>query len=512
MNQSIVVPDYEIYKTVGRLREGLRRHPALAHRNQDGSEFHIDIRRDEAGYVDVDVLCGAFLLVGIDVSRMWHFDLSALDRPAVLRHLSNAVGSEVRYWSDRGDHYYAIAMSESANAKASKLPESLALPRVPACGVFAYGLGSKSGPLRLARKDVYGLMVAGAPRTGKSTFLRMLAYQAVKQGWKIYAADIPSGNTFASELWRVASGVERIALDDGAFDEMVEAIGVECERRADLFRAQARGALPPEDLEAYNALPGVDRLPYLLLIADEFNSYKPSRQSLAILRAAPKYGTLMVFGAHSWRASAIPSALAELMRCRLSFGLTSDKVAEAVLPDYPSGRHHLLRMRQPGRALTNLNGVYEEVQCYFVRDDELMSLAGAPADATLTVKRRAPVLSQAERAIAEAVVERLGGMFSVDRLRSLGVASDRQIRNASTVWASESHRWLGDLVYINGRAAGRPLTEQFYADTGIDQRDRDEPFEDSNGQGDQGDQPGQGDQAQQTWPFPLLLPARTGQG
>jgi DNA segregation ATPase FtsK/SpoIIIE-like protein len=256
------------------------------------------------------------------------------------------------------------------------LPEAVDLPATLSPEQLMIGVGAE-GTIGGSRRDIRGLIAAGAPRSGKSTLLRSLTYQAAQAGWQLYLAD-PMSNTFVPELWnRVRALAYPVVESPDQLAEMLTVIEAECQRRAQLFRTIASGQIPPEDLEGYNAI-ARDRLQPMMFVADEFNTFANAEAVLEPLtdlaRRGQKWGLLVVLAAHSWRSRDIPRATADLLQSRVVFRLNSREAARTILDNGAAAM--VTHVTQPGRAVVVLNGDSQQAQTYRVDGQRLMALAG----------------------------------------------------------------------------------------------------------------------------------------
>ena len=270
------------------------------------------------------------------------------------------------------------------------LPEVVDLPAALPPDQLIIGVGS-DGTIGGSRRDIRGVLAAGAPRSGKSTTLRSLAYQAALAGWQLYLCD-PMSNTFVPELWnRVPAVAYPVAESPPQLLEMLDALEAECQRRAQLFRNIAHGQIPPEDLEGYNAL-SQEKLAPMILIADEFNTFANASEVLEPLtdlaRRGQKWGLLIVLAAHSWRSRDIPRATADLLQSRIVFRLNSREAARTILDGGAAAM--VTHLTQPGRAVVVLNGDSQQVQTYRVDAQRIMALANG---VEMTAPQRSSVAS-----------------------------------------------------------------------------------------------------------------------
>jgi hypothetical protein len=259
------------------------------------------------------------------------------------------------------------------------LPDAIDLPASLPSDRLVIGQGEE-GPIGGTRRDIRGLIAAGAPRSGKSTLMRSLAYQAAQSGWRLYLAD-PMSNTFSPDLWnRVRALAYPVVENPDRLPDMIASIESECDRRSQLFREIAAGNLPPEDLEGYNAI-AREQLAPLMFIADEFNTFANADDVIERLtdlaRRGQKWGLLVVLAAHSWRSKDIPRATADLLQSRIVFRLNSREAARTILDNGPAAM--VTHITQPGRAVVVLNGDSQQVQTYRVDPNRIMSLVSGDA-------------------------------------------------------------------------------------------------------------------------------------
>ncbi len=268
----------------------------------------------------------------------------------------------------------AVSVPPMLDVARAFLPDAVDLPAALPPDQLIIGVGS-DGPIGGSRRDIRGVLAAGAPRSGKSTTLRSLAYQAALADWQLYLCD-PMSNTFVPELWnRVPAVAYPVAESPPQLVEMLDALEAECQRRAQLFRVIAGGQIPPEDLEGYNAL-SQEKLAPMILIADEFNTFANASEVLEPLtdlaRRGQKWGLLIVLAAHSWRSRDIPRATADLLQSRIVFRLNSREAARTILDGGEAAM--VTHITQPGRAVVVLNGDSQQVQTYRVDAQRIMAL------------------------------------------------------------------------------------------------------------------------------------------
>src|SRR5512136_2520930 len=122
------------------------------------------------------------------------------------------------------------------------LPEIVDLPQPLTPDRYRLEIGVHlHGVFGGTRRDLKSILLAGAPRWGKSTLLQALTYQASAKGWHILLAEPPDGNTFhPPEFWQRVPGVVSVA--ETAVDVLVQLSWLDGEiaRRSKLFSEVAR--------------------------------------------------------------------------------------------------------------------------------------------------------------------------------------------------------------------------------------------------------------------------------
>jgi len=289
------------------------------------------------------------------------------------------------------------------------LPEIVDLPQPLTPDRYRLEIGVHlHGVFGSTRRDLKSILVAGAPRWGKSTLLQALTYQASAKGWHILLAEPPDGNTFhPPEFWQRVSGVVSVA--ETAVDVLAQLSWLDGEiaRRAKLFRevAQRNEGIPPVDIEEYNEMCPEQFLPPILLVIDEALSLldDPEQGDLLAIRLAdifrrtPKWGVLPAIGAHNWQASSVPKKMSANFETRVCLHTNDRYVAEAALN--VKGGPYLDRVANfsvRGRALFRASGDFVEVQCYTVARDRLKALFQSDHHAETTFPIEAPVLTEEE--------------------------------------------------------------------------------------------------------------------
>ncbi len=273
------------------------------------------------------------------------------------------------------------------------LPESVDLPQQLRPDRYSLEIGVHlNGVFSGTRRDLKSILVAGAPRWGKSTLLQALTYQASAKGWHILLAEPPDGNTFhPPEFWRRVPGVISVAETAVEVLAQLSWLDGEIARRARLFSEVARRneGIPPVDVEEYNEMCPDQFLPPILLVIDEALTLldDPEQGDLLAIRLAdifrrtPKWGVLPAIGAHNWQASSVPKKMSANFETRACLHTNDRYVAEAAL-NVKGGPYldQVGNFTARGRGLFRSGGEFVEVQCYYVTRDRLKALFQSEAE------------------------------------------------------------------------------------------------------------------------------------
>ncbi|MDW8069398.1 MAG: hypothetical protein RML46_10845, partial [Anaerolineae bacterium] len=329
----------------------------------------------------------------------------------VLHHLSTALrGLPVFRLNSTG------LMLATLLSRPPSLPRLVEFPGLQR-GIVRIGLSAR-GPVEVPWARLGHLLVAGMTGSGKSSFLRLLAYQALADGARLLAAD-PDGTTFPMLKDDRPGLMMPVARTVADMPELVYRALGEVEHRARLY---ARVPGYPENLDEYNGLAvraGQEPLPRLLVILDEFNGAVmalggPRREfasSVARLGwQGRKFGIHLVFAAQDFSKEVI--------------GRVRDQVGTVVCFRVRSGETALRvgcagaeRLGVPGRGVTDRWGV---VQTY--RLDK--GLLDGPS----------PALSEREIHIVRWALEENGGYLGLADLQGRFGLGHREARRLAEEW------------------------------------------------------------------------------
>jgi hypothetical protein len=364
--------------------------------------------------------------------RIWLFgvlDLQRIERlevytrPDLLHHLSAAIGGRPVVVSNTSGLRYAVLVS-----RPPRLPRRVDFPGVRR-GEVLLGISAAGNVVSASWPRLGHLLVVGLTGSGKSSLLRLLAYQAIAEGTALILGDL-DGATFPM-LEGHPSLLVPIATDPGGFREAVERALGECDHRARLYR-QVAGF--PESLEEYNALAtreGREPLPRIVVILDEFNSAvladggAGAKGRLADVAArlawrGRKFGVHLIFAAQDFTKEVV-GRVRDQVAAAICFRVRSPQTARAVgcagADRIPKGR--------PGRAVTDRWGL---IQAFYLDKDRLA--AAAPSAG----------LTDEERAIVRWALEENDGYLGLADLRRQFGMGQRQARRLAEEW--ERRGWL----------------------------------------------------------------------
>jgi len=362
--------------------------------------------------------------------------LEAYTTPDLIHHLSTDLQGLPVFLSNSNGLRYAIPLSPLP-----RLPKLVPFPGIER-GWVQLGVNHAGETVNQPWSKLGHLLVAGKTGSGKSVFLRSLAYQALSEGAQLLLVDL-DGATFPMLADHPAL-MDSIAITPQAAQEAVERALGECDHRAALYR-QVDGY--PENLEEFNAVGvrhGGDPLPRLMVVLDEFSALITTlggpKSSFANRVAelgwrGRKFGIHLVFAAQDFTKQVV-GRVRDQVSAVVCFRVRSPEAARAVgCPDavrIPESR--------PGLAYTDRWGL---VQTFYL-DKRYFSHIGPQAG-----------LSDQEVQLAQRAMHEAGGKMSIPLLVSLGLP-ERGARSLVESW--ELRGWLRQ---DSARQNARYITPKF---------------------------------------------------
>ena len=335
--------------------------------------------------------------------------LAPYTSPEVLHHLSTALrGKPVLLSNNTGLRYAVLLRRPPAPPKRVDLPSWRA-------GVVQLGVDMHHRPVTASWDDLGHVLVGGMTRYGKSNFLRVLAYQAAQEDFRLALAD-PDGRTFprfAGHAALLAPVGETPEGCVGVLDTVLE----EIRRRAALY-----AALPaqPDTLEAYNRH-AQEPLPRILVMVDEYNSLALAtggpkgavgQRATQIAWRGAKFGVHLVLAGQTFE-KAIVGPVRDQMRTRVAFRLATAAQSRIVL-----GRSGAERLRRKGLALSIPWG---PMQTYWLDMEQVAHLSAGSG------------LTAEEERLARWLQAHTGGRMTREALRRYGLG-EREARRLRKDW------------------------------------------------------------------------------
>ena len=355
-----------------------------------------------------------------------------------LHHLSTALRGKPVLLSNRTGLRYAVLLS-----KQPQMPKKAIFPGLSR-GKVLLGVGIDQSEKRTTWQSLGHVLVTGKNGSGKSTFNRLLVYQAIAEGHRLFLAD-PHGTTFPMLAEHPALICPIVQEGAGALAMVERALG-ECRNRSDLFR-NTPGF--PEDLDEYNRLvtkAGDEPLPRLVLILDEFNMLADEEpdlvQTIKMLgREGRKFGVNLIFSTHGLTLKEIGQVRNQV---RTVFAFRTDASA-SVLKSLSVEQAR--NITQPGLAFTNRWGL---LQTYYL--DKQVLVDQSPA----------PVLTPKERYLVHQAQQETQGKMSIPALTDWGLSA-WQARSLVEDW--EQRGWLKKDPQRKNARFITPVLEEIAANT-----------------------------------------------
>jgi hypothetical protein len=309
-------------------------------------------------------------------------------------------------------------------------------PRAP----YSIGFGIGVDGAMWAPIDALGhIMVSGSTGSGKSYFLRSLAYQLITlpgtQPVTLYLAD-RAGNVFTPlDAYRVPQLAAPVAKTPDDVIALLEKAVAELRRREALYDAQIQHF--PDKLDEYNRIPGVERLPRAVVVLDEVTVLVAETGGqagavhaalLALAAQGRKYGFTLVLAGQDFKATTFNTAMTHQLSTRVAFKAGSAHESRVVLSE--DGAEAL---RGAGHGLLRHGGRLVEFQGFFVEKGALIARCaeiGTPPAAK-------PALTEWERSLVQYAVEHLDGAFTRYKLVEAGLGKEYDIRKLAERWEAE---------------------------------------------------------------------------
>ncbi len=359
------------------------------------------------------------LIVVLDTTRIG--DHAQYSQDELLHQLKTELGGRSVYLSNSTGLRYVILLTELP-----RLPRSIELPSTTPPGSVSLGMRFNGQHIILPWSKLGHLLIVGMTGSGKSSLMRSIALQAIRNGIQLMLADIDQ-TTFAMLEGHPLLFAPIAASPQAALDLILKALA-ECDLRAALYKSMPGF---PENMDEYNALAiksGKEPLSRIILMLDESSSVLKAMGGgsgelagkLAELGwRGRKFGIHFVFGAQEFTKELV-GAVREQVNMAIAFRVkpTSAQMAKAI----GCTNAHRIPADRPGFAIVDRFG---PMQSYFVPKALLLSSGSVIKDS----------LSDLERNLFTRAVDSADGKLTLNNIVEWGSVSQHQARKLQSSWA-----------------------------------------------------------------------------
>lgn len=373
------------------------------------------------GYYLTIYLNTPILIVELDTTRLG--DHNRYVQQELLHQLSTDLGGMKIYLSNSTGIRYVILLGSLP-----KLLRNVELPGDVPTGKLALGVRLDGKQVLLSWSHLGHLLVVGMTGSGKSSLLRGIAIQAIRNDILLGLADFDQ-TTFAM-LEHSPNLFTPIATTPQAALELIEGALAECDTRAVLFKSM-QGY--PENIEEYNATAikaGKEPLRRLLIILDEssavFKAMGGGSGELAARLAelgwrGRKFGIHFIFGAQEFTKD-LTGAVREQVSMSIAFRVRP--TAAQMAKNIGCEGAHRIPAHRPGMAIVDR---YGPMQAYYVPKPMLLG-AGVSILNTSSIP-------DFERGLFLKAIESTDGKITLANISEWGGVSIKQARNLQAQWA-----------------------------------------------------------------------------
>jgi hypothetical protein len=431
-NTAIVPLNYQAARMAARMVEALCR-LGFEHRDLDGHVFR-------PVFSDL-VLYGEYWLVAeVDAGRLWHFSVAELGSVKVAEQLSAVLRKPVKVMKRNG-LYYVVELSPYQAEPAARLPKtcSLDLDARPA-GELLVPIGEgRFGPVWHELAEMGHTLVVGETGSGKSVWLHS-ALAALLTGAGPDRLRVVLVDPKRSELtpWAGAPHVlGGVAHSEAESALALEGLADECDRRGELF-----GGIGARDLAGYNRRTGTS-LPFIVCVVDEALdlTLNGGRDVLGWLKTLAMRGRsagvfLWLATQHAAAVDGLPRVVNVNLSSRLVFRVLDGNAARSAgcpgAQDLPRGCR--------GRMLARLDDGVQEMQGYYLADEELERIAGGVTGGQGALRQAQGALTDAEVAMVSWALASGGGYLGLAEMHEVGGLGEMEAKRLAQKW--ERRGWL----------------------------------------------------------------------
>jgi len=359
------------------------------------------------------------LIVVLDTNKIG--DHARYIQQEFLHQLSTDLGGMRLYLSNSTGLRYVFLISNLP-----KLQRSIELPADIPLGLVALGMRFGGKIVLLPWSKLGHLLIVGMTGSGKSSTLRVIVMQAIRNGFLLLLADIDQ-TTFAmlEGHENLMAPIATTAQD--ALQLVLKALA-ECDQRAAVYKSMPGF---PENIDEYNTLAvkaGKEPLPRILVVLDE---------SSAVLKAmgggsgefagkiaelgwrGRKFGIHFIFGAQEFTKDLV-GAVREQVNMAIAFRVkpTAAHMAKAI----GCANAHRIPADRPGLAIVDRFG---PMQAYFIPKPLLLSTGSSNQES----------LPEMERKLFSRAIEVADGKLTLANIAEWGDVSQHQARKLQSTWA-----------------------------------------------------------------------------
>jgi len=344
----------------------------------------------------------------------------------LIHQLKTELGGRSVYLSNSTGIRYVILLSALP-----RLPRSIELPAAVPTGSVSLGMRFSGQLINIPWNKLGHLLIVGMTGSGKSSLLRSIALQAIRNGIQLALADIDQ-TTFAMLAGHPLLFAPIATSPQDALELIQKALG-ECDHRAAIFKSMPDY---PENIDEYNTLAvkaGKEPLTRIIVMLDESSSVLKAMGGgsgelagkLAELGwRGRKFGVHFIFGAQEFTKDLVGS-VREQVNMAIAFRVkpTSAQMAKAI----GCTNAHRIPANRPGFAIIDRFG---PMQSYFIPKTLLIGSGNITHEA----------LSELEQNLFRRAIESSQSKLSISRIAEWGGTSQYQARKLQETWALRG--WL----------------------------------------------------------------------